>query len=128
MGGMNGYSEDLRKKIVQALGRAVTKTQAARTFGVSRSSVKRYAKLAEEGRPLAPKKRPGLRPKLDRTAERLLEKDLEERPAVTLAQRREFLRWARGVSVSESTVSRALRRLGWSRKKGRWERESATSS
>jgi len=128
MGGMNGYSEDLRKKIVGALGRGVTKTQAARTFGVSRSSVKRYAKLAEEGRPLAPKKRPGLRPKLDRTAERLLEKDLEERPAVTLAQRREFLRWARGVSVSESTVSRALRRLGWSRKKDRWERESATSS
>ena len=128
MGGMNEYSEDLRKKIVQALGRAVTKTQAARTFGVSRSSVKRYAKLAEEGRPLAPKKRPGLRPKLDGSAQRLLEKDLEERPAVTLAQRREFLRRARGVSVSESTVSRALRRLGWSRKKDRWERESATSS
>ena len=128
MGGMNGYSEDLRKKIVGALGRGVTKTQAARTFGVRRSSVKRYAKLAEEGRPLAPKKRPGLRPKLDRTAERLLEKDLQERPAATLAQRREFLRRARGVSVSESTVSRALRRLGWSRKKDRWERESATSS
>ena len=128
MGGMNGYSEDLRKKIVQALGRAVTKTQAAPTFGVSRSSVKRYAQLAEEGRPLAPKKRPGLMPKLDGSAERLLEKDLEERPAATLAQRREFLRRARGVSVSESTVSRALRRLGWSRKKDRWERESATSS
>ena len=128
MGGMNGYSEDLRKKIVGALGRGATKIQAARTFGVSRSSVKRYAKLAEEGRPLAPKKRPGLRPKLDGTAERLLEKDLEERPAATLAQRREFLRRARGVSVSESTVSRALRRLGWSRKKDRWERESATSS
>jgi transposase len=128
MGGMIGYSEDLRKKIVGALGRGVTKTQAARTFGVSRSSVKRYAKLAEEGRPLAPKKRPGLRPKLDGSAQRLLEKDLEERPAVTLAQRREFLRRARGVSVSESTVSRALRRLGWSRKKDRWERESATSS
>ena len=125
---MIGYSEDLRKKIVGALGCGATKTWAARTFGVSRSSVKRYAKLAEEGRPLAPKKRPGLRPKLDRTAERLLEKDLEERPAVTLAQRREFLRRARGVSVSESTVSRALRRLGWSRKKDRWERESATSS
>ena len=125
---MNAYSEDLRKKIVGALGRGATKIQAARTFGVSRSSVKRYAKLAEEGRPLAPKKRPGLRPKLDGTAERLLEKDLEERPAATLAQRREFLRRARGVSVSESTVSRALRRLGWSRKKDRWERESATSS
>ncbi|CAA9393597.1 MAG: hypothetical protein AVDCRST_MAG93-9855, partial [uncultured Chloroflexia bacterium] len=40
MGGMNGYSEDLRKKIVGALGRGATKIQAARTFGVSRSSVK----------------------------------------------------------------------------------------
>jgi transposase len=125
---MNAYSEDLRKKIVDALRRGAAKTEVARSFGVSRSSVKRYAKLAEEGRPLAPKKRPGLRPKLDGAAERLLEEDLEERPAATLRQRREFLRRAAGVSVSESTVSRALRRLGFSRKKDRWERQSATSS
>ena len=126
---MNAYSEDLRKKIVEAaLERGATKTQAARSFGVSRSSVKRYAKLAEEGRPLAPKRRPGLRPKLDAVARRLLEEDLQERPAATLHQRCEFLRRVRGVSVSEATVSRALRRLGWSRKKDRWGRESATSS
>ena len=124
---MNAYSEDLRKKIVEALGRGVTKSEAARTFGISRSSVKRYAKLADEGRPLAPKKRPGLKPKLDEAARRLLEEDLEERPAATLRQRREFLRAVAGVSVSESTVSRGLRRLGWSRKKDRWQRESATS-
>jgi transposase len=125
---MNAYSEDLRKKIVEALGRGTTKSEAARTFGISRSSVKRYAKLAEEGRPLAPKKRPGLKPKLDEAARRLLEEDLEERPAATLRQRREFLRAVAGVSVGESTVSRMLRRLGWSRKKDRWERQSATSS
>ena len=125
---MNAYSENLRKKIVEALRRGATKTESARTFGVSRSSVKRYAKLDQEGRPLAPKKRPGLKPKLEETARRLLEADLEERPAATLRQRREFLRGAAGVSVSESTMSRALKRLGWSRKKGRWERQSATSS
>jgi transposase len=124
---MNAYSEDLRKKIVEALGRGATKSEAARTFGISRSSVKRYAKLADEGRPLAPKKRPGLKPKMDEAAWRLLEEDLEERPAATLRQRREFLRRVRGVSVSESTVSRTLRRLGWSRKKDRWQRENATS-
>ena len=83
---MNAYSEDLRKKIVEALGRGMTKTEAARTFGVSRSSVKRYAKLAEEGRPLAPKKRPGSKPKMDERARRLLEADLEERPAATLSR------------------------------------------
>jgi len=125
---MNAYSEDLRKKIVEALDRGATKSEAARSFGISRSSVKRYAKLADEGRPLAPKKRPGLKPKLDQAAWRLLEEDLEERPAATLRQRREFLRRVRGVSVSESTVSRTLRRLGWSRKKDRWQRENATSS
>jgi transposase len=125
---MNAYSEDLRKKIVEALGRGATKSEAARTFGISRSSVKRYAKLADEGRPLAPKKRPGLKPKLGQAARRLLEEDLEERPAATLRQRREFLRAAAGVPVSESTVSRELRRLGWSRKKDRWQRQSATDS
>ena len=124
---MNPYSEDLRKKIVEALRRGTTKSEAARSFGVSRSSVKRYAKLAEEGRPLAPRMRPGLKPKLGGTAQRLLEGDLEERPTATLRQRREFLRRAAGVSVSESTVSRVLKRLGWSRKKDRWERRSATS-
>jgi transposase len=125
---MNPYSEDLRKKIVEALGRGTTKTEAARSFGVSRSSVKRYAKLAEEGRPLTPKKRPGSKPKMDENAKRLLEADLEECPSATLSERREFLGRVAGLSVSESTVSRMLRRLGWSRKKDRWERRSATSS
>src|ERR671916_2587288 len=112
---MNAYTEDLRKKIVEALGRGTTKSEAARSFGVSRSSVKRYAKLADEGRPLAPKRRPGLKPKLGGAAERLLEGDLEERPAATLAQRREFLRRAGGGSVSESTVSRGLKSPGGGR-------------
>jgi transposase len=114
---MNAYSEDLRKKIVEALRRGTIKSEAARAFGVSRSSVKRYAKLAEQGRPLAPKKRTGSKPKIDERARRLLEADLEARPAATLCERREYLGRMAGVSVSQSTVSRMLRRLGWSRKK-----------
>ncbi len=125
---MNAYSEDLRKKIVQTLQRGTTKSEAARSFGVSRSSVKRYAKLAEQGHPLTPKKRPGSKPKMDQTASRLLDADMEERPSATLAERREYLGRVAGVWVSESTVSRMLKRLGWSRKKDRWERESARSS
>ncbi len=126
---MNAYSEDLRKKIVQALQRGTTKTETARSFSVSRSSVKRYAKLAEQGRSsLAPKKRPGSKPKMDERARRLLEADLEERPTATLSERREYLGRVAGLSVSESTVSRMVGRLGWSRKKDRWERASETSS
>jgi transposase len=125
---MNAYSEDLRKKIVEALQRGATKSEAARAFGVSRSSVKRYAKLAQEGLPLTPKKRPGSKPKMDESATKLLEADARRRPAATLSERREFLDKAAGVRVSDSTVSRMLRRLGWSRKKGRWVRVREMSS
>ena len=124
---MNAYSEDLRKKIVEALRRGTTKSESARSFGVSRS-VKRYAKMADEDRPLAPKKRPGSKPKMDESATKLLEADAEKRPAATLSERREFLEKAAGVRVSGSTVSRTLRRLGWSRKKDRWVRARETSS
>jgi transposase len=125
---MNAYSEDLRKKIVEAAERGTPKTEVAHAFGVGVSSVKRYVATSREGRSLAPKKRPGSRPKLDEGARRLLEADLEERPAATLPERREFLGRAAGVRVSDSTVSRVLKRLGWSRKKDRWERRSATGS
>ena len=125
---MNAYSEDLRRKIVEALSRGRTKSETARAFSVSRSSVKRYAKLVEQGRPLAPKKRPGSKPKMDEHARRLLQADLQERPAATLSERREYLERVAGLLVSESTLSRVLGRLGWSRKKDRWERASETSS
>ena len=125
---MNAYSEDLRKKIIEAVERGTPKAEAARAFGVGISSVKRYVAAYRQGRSLAPKKRPGSRPKMDEGARRLLEADLEDRPAATLPERREFLERAAGVRVSDSTVSRMLKRLGWSRKKDRWVRASATSS
>jgi transposase len=125
---MNAYSEDLRKKIVQALRRGTGKSETARLFEVSLSSVKRYARLAGEGRPLAPKKRPGSRLKTSQNARQLLETDLEARPAATLADRREFLERVCGLRVSDATISRLLRRLGFTRKKGLWVRASVTSS
>jgi transposase len=50
---MDAYSEDLRQKIVEAVQqRRMTKSEAARTFGVRRSSVKCYVKAVCEGAPL----------------------------------------------------------------------------
>jgi transposase len=126
---MDAYSEDLRQKIVQAVQqRRMTKSEAARVFGVSRSSVKRYVKAVCEGRSLTPGKAPGKRPKLDEKARRLLEADLEERPFAKLSERQEYLREVSGVLVSESTLSRVIRQMGFGRKKGRWVRVNATSS
>jgi transposase len=126
---MDAYSEDLRRKIVQALQqRRMTKSEAARVFGVSLSSVKRYAKAAREGRSLSPGKAPGKKLLLDEKARRLLEADLKERPFAKLSDRQEYLKKVAGVSVSESTLSRALRKMGFGRKKGRWVPVSETSS
>jgi transposase len=125
---MKAYSMDLRQKIGEAISTATPKAQVARTFGVGLSTVKRYAGKAERGEGLAPRKSPGKRRKVDPTAQRLLELDLKERPSATLWQRRKLLASVAGVEVSDSTVSRTLRRMGFSRKKDRWERENATSS
>jgi transposase len=126
---MDAYSEDLRQKIVQALReRRMNNSEAARAFGVSLSSVKRYAKAAREGRSLSPGKAPGKKPLLDEKARRLLEADLKERPFAKLSDRQEYLKKVAGVSVSESTLSRALRKMGFGRKKGRWVPVSETSS
>ncbi len=107
-------------KIVEALGRGMGKSEAAGTFPVSLSSVKRYATMAEEGRPLAPKKRPGSKPKLDERSGKLLEEDIKERPLATLQQRCEYLRAVASLEVSRSTVCRTMKRMDSTRKKG-WQ-------
>jgi transposase len=126
---MDAYSEDLRQKIVEALERQrMNKSEAARAFGVSLSSVKRYAKAGREGRSLKPGKAPGKRPLLDEKARRLLAANVEERPFAKLKDRQEYLERVAGVRVSESTLSRALRKMGFGRKKGRWVPVSKTNS
>jgi transposase len=115
---MSAYSEDLRWRIVSAVEGGMAKAQAARTFRVSLSSVKRYVNKAERGVPLAPKKRPGSAPKLDDPAMKLLADDLEERPFATLRERCEYVEVTTGLSVSRSTMCRAIARLGPTRKKG----------
>src|ERR671920_1520683 len=126
---MKAYSEDLRRKIVSAIERGMPKAQAARTFGVGISTVKRYATKARRGESLQPGKAPGKPPKMGRpTLSRLLEEDLKERPFATLRERCEYVRAVSGVSVSRSTMCRAIARIGKTRKKGGDRPQSATSS
>jgi len=125
---MSAYSEDLRRRIVSSVEAGMPKAQAARTFSVSLSSVKRYVMRAERGGSLAPKKRPGAAPKLDEKAMKLLEEDLKERPFATLRERREYIELMMGLSVSRSTVCRAISRLGRTRKKGGESPRSVTGS
>ena len=124
---MKPYSEDLRLRIVKALQVGTSKSAAARLFGVSLSSVKRYAKIAERGESLEPRKGGGRPPKADETIQRLLEEDVHERPAATIADRSRFLQSMTGKSLSVSTLKRLLKRMSFSQKNGLWGRWNGMS-
>ncbi len=124
---MKAYGVDPRTKVVESVRRGISKSEAARRFGISRSTVNRYLKRLDESGSLAPKQRPGKRPKLNERAMRLLEEDVRTRPWATHRQRSEFLFGVYGVRVSEATICRAIKRLGHSRKKDRQERANETS-
>jgi transposase len=69
----------------------MSKAQAARLFGVSLSSLKRYVRSVRRGESLTPRKGDGRPPKVDQNTKRLLEEDVKERPAATISERRRFL-------------------------------------
>jgi transposase len=126
---MKAYSEDLRQKVVQVVEqRGMSKSQAARIFGISLSSVKRYVRLANQGKSLTPRKGGGRPPKADEATRKLLEEDIRRRPEATVAERRHFLMSFAGRSLSEPTLRRLLKRMGFSRKKGLWGRWNETNS
>ena len=93
---MKPYSEDLRVRIVKAIEEGMSKSGAARLFGVSLSSVKRYARITSRGELLKPSKDGGRPPKTDEVTKRLLKEDVKERPTATVSERRCFLRSTTG--------------------------------
>jgi transposase len=124
---MKPYSEDLRTRIVKAVEEGISKSAAARLFGVSLSSVKRYVKISNRGDSLTPRKGGGRPPKTNQTTKKLLEEDVKERPAATISERRRFLERTSGKSLSDSTVRRLLKRMGFSQKNGLWGQWNETS-
>ncbi len=127
MWGMKPYSKDLRQRIVSCVEGGLSKSAAASLFNVSLSSVKRYSRISEGGGSLEPGRGGGRPPKTDSTTRRLLEEDIQKRPWATIRQRKSLLDGLTGKSLSESTVRRLLRQLGFSQKNGAWERVRETS-
>jgi len=125
---MKAYSVDLRRRIVAAVRGGMSKAEAARTFGVGDTSVKRYVNLAEQDESLEPGKAPGKQSKLTESGTRLLEADLHERPAASYDSRADLLHELLGIRVSRATICRTIKRMGYSRKKDRWVLLSETSS
>jgi transposase len=99
------------------------------TFSVSLTTLKRWLRKRREGEDLSPGTSTGRKRRILATAEeeRALREQLEENDDATLERHCEMWEEERGVRVSRSAMSRAIRhKLGWSYKKRRWRPPSET--
>ena len=120
---------DLRERVLAAVDRGTSREEIVRTLGVSHPTVRRYLlRLRRKTGSVAPKSLPK-RPFRIGTPEqkRALWAQLEAHPEATLEHHREMWERERGARVSIATMSRAIRRLGWTYKKRRWEPLSETN-
>jgi transposase len=126
---MNAYSKDLRLKVLCAVERGVPRRKVAEVLGISVSTISRYVKLKASGGDLAPKPSPGRASKIlaDPAHRRASWRQLQENDTATLEEHCEMFEEGQDVRVSVATMSRAVRRLGWTFKKGRWHPPKGTS-
>ena len=67
---MNGYSKDLRLKVINTVERGTPRREATRLFGISLSTIKRYIERQREGADyLTPRPSPGRTPRILATIE-----------------------------------------------------------
>jgi transposase len=125
---MNPYSLDLRLKVLDAVDRGIPRKEVVRTFGVSMPTIERYLRRRRQTGDLLPKPSPGRTPSILATPQerRALWEQLEENDEATLARHCELWEERGGARVSVSTMSRAVRKLGWTFKKSRWVPQSGT--
>jgi transposase len=114
---MKAYSLDLRTRVVEAIDNGMSRTQAVRVFQVSLGSIKRWLRQRQISGSLAPMPRSGKLPSIGSAQESLLRFQLEQFPDATVQEHAERWNADQGTTLSSWTLGRAIRRLGWSRKK-----------
>jgi transposase len=123
---MKPYSKDLRLRVLAAVDRGMPKTEAARIFGVSAPTIRRYLQLRRETGDVEPKPVPGPPARKGAVLEAALPAQARANPDLTLAEHRELFEETEGIRVSTATMSRAFERLGLPLKKSPSARPSAT--
>jgi transposase len=114
---MKGYSVDLRQRVLAAVARGMSYQQVAQTFGVSLGTVKRLRRKQRTGADLTPQSPSGRRATIAPSAYPRLCAQLDAHPDATFAQHADLWNAAHGTNLSQWTLGRAIRRLGWTRKK-----------
>jgi transposase len=117
---MRAYSQDLRERVLRAVDQGKAQQEIVEALGVSLATIKRYVKQRREVGHVKPKAIPG-RPAKKRTQlEAGLLPQLQAHPDVTLERHCQLWQQAHGQRISPRTMSRAIKGIGWTRKKSRW--------
>ena len=115
--GMKAYSLDLRTRVLAAIDGGMSRSDAVHTFQISLGSIKRWLKMRQNGASLVPKPRKGKTASISAAQLRTLRFQLEQFPDATLAEHAQRWNADHATTLSPWTLGRAIRRLGWSRKK-----------
>jgi transposase len=123
---MKVYSQDLRERVLRAVDLGCPRAEIVHLFGVSLSTIKRYIKQRREKGHVRPKAIPG-RPSTKRAqVEASVLPQLQANSDATLEHHCAMWEQTYGERVSRWTMSRAIKRQGWTRKKSRLGQQSAT--
>jgi transposase len=125
---MKAYSQDLRERVLRAVDLGRPRAEVMQLFGVSLATIKRYLKQRREEGHMRPKAIPGRPPKKRAQVEADVLPQLQAHDDATLEQHSAMWEQTHGERVSRWTMSRAIKRLGWTQKKSRSGRQSATRS
>lgn len=115
---MSAYSVDLRERVLAALDRGMPRSEVVSTFQISLSSLKRWYGARRDTGEFAPKP-PSGGPHLSINSAQhdALRAQVAACPDATIAEHTAQWNAAHGTTLSPSTVRRAIRRLGLTRKK-----------
>jgi transposase len=114
---MKAYSLDLRTRVLDAIDGGMPRAKAVQVFQVSLGSIKRWLAQRRTTGSCAPKPRPGKTTTITPAQQPTLRFQLDQFPDATLDAHAERWNADHGTTLSSWTLGRAIRRLGWSRKK-----------
>jgi transposase len=123
---MRAYSTDLKERLVRAVADGQPMREAARRFGVAVTTVKRAVVQQRETGSLERKPIPGGPRKIGGEQEAILLARLQAAPEATVLEHCAWWEEQQGQHLSEATMWRAIRRLGWTHKKRQWRPVNAT--
>lgn len=110
-----GHSIDLRERVVRTLDEGLSKQTAHQLFHISRSTIDHWLALREQTGSLAP--RAPRHARLRQLEGAFFEEFVRRHAHSTLGEMAVAWHQEKGVLLSAMSFSRALRGLGWTRKK-----------